>query len=217
MHKECFPDQGWQVVAKLKRIIDKYEAVLAGGTALALQTGHRLSHDLDFFTEKKFTPDALISMLKKAGLSYRVVAEGEGSLVAEVEGKKVSFFSYDYRFLEKPVTYEGLPLAGLLDIADMKVIAISQRGTKRDFVDLYVILQLMPFHKIADHMVKRFGRQRISPVHIGKSLAYFSDADSDPEPSYIKGRTIKWETIKKFFKTHVKQFVLDLDAAVKEE
>lgn len=109
-----------------------------------------------------------------------------------------------------------MPVAGILDIASMKVIAISQRGTKRDFIDLYVILQEVPFHKIAEHMINRFGKERINPLHIGKSLVYFSDAESNPEPEYVKGKEIKWDKIKKFFKGHAKQFVLDLDIAHKK-
>ena len=55
-----------------------------------------------------------------------------------------------------------------------------------------------PFYKIAEHMIKRFGKERINPVHIGKSLVYFSDADSNPEPIYMKGKYINWEKAKKF-------------------
>jgi hypothetical protein len=98
----------------------------------------------------------------------------------------------------------------------MKVIAISQRGTKRDFVDLYSILQDIPFHRIAEHMIKRFGKERVNPIHIGKSLSYFSDAESNPDPEYIKGKSVKWDIVKKFFKRHARQFTLDLDAALKD-
>ncbi len=80
----------------------------------------------------------------------------------------------------------------------MKVIAISQRGTKRDFVDLFFILQDLPFHKVAEHMVKRFGKERINPIHLGKSLVYFSDAESNPEPEHIKGKEYAG-IISKFF------------------
>jgi hypothetical protein len=73
----------------------------------------------------------------------------------------------------------------------------------------------IPFHKLADHMVKRFGKERVNPIHIGKSLVYFSDAESNPEPEYIKGKEISWDKIKKFFRQHVKQFVFDIDTAVK--
>jgi len=215
MHKECFPEQGWVILKSLKDVFTKYKAILAGGTACALHLGHRISMDLDFFTSMDFHIESVISEIRKAGHSFQIISEGEGYLVGTIDGMKVSLFTYEYPFLEKTVIYEGIRVAGVLDLASMKVIAISQRGTKRDFADLYGILQEVPFHKIASHMVKRFGKGRINPVHIGKSLVYFSDADSHPEPEYVKGRDVSWEKIKSFFKSHVKQFVLDLDTAVK--
>lgn len=74
----------------------------------------------------------------------------------------------------------------------------------------------VPFHKITKHIVKRFGTERINPVHIGKSLIYFADADSESESIYTKNNETDWAVIKRFFQTHVKQFVFDLDAAEKE-
>ncbi len=199
----------------MKNIFKKYDAVLAGGTALALHLGHRISIDLDFFTGKVFNPEDIISALRKTGLHFRIISEGEGYLIFEAAGIKVSIFKYDYPFLERTPGYEEVTVAGIVDIASMKVIAISQRGTKRDFIDLYFVLQKMPFHIIADHMIKRFGKERINPIHIGKSLVYFSDAESNPEPDYIKGSEINWDKVKKFFRNHVRQFVFDLDIAIK--
>jgi hypothetical protein len=118
--------------------------------------------------------------------------------------------------MRKDCTIEGARIAGLLDIAAMKIIAINQRGTKRDFIDLYCILQAIPFHKVADHLVRRFGKERINAVNIGKSFIYFSDAESEPDPQYLKGKAVRWETAKEFFKQHVKQMVLDIDIATKE-
>lgn len=215
MHRECLPEPGWKVLENLKEILIKHKAVLAGGTALALQIGHRISYDLDFFSNQDFQTESLISDIRKSGVPFQVISEEEGTLIAEVGGVKVSLFKYEYAFLEKTIPFQAIELAGIMDIASMKVIAISQRGTKRDFVDLYVILQEMPFHRIADHMIRRFGKERINPVHIGKSLVYFSDADSDPEPAYLKGKEIDWERIKKFFRGHVKQCVLDLERSSK--
>ncbi len=199
----------------LKNIFSMHKAILAGGTALALHMGHRTSCDLDFFTHEDFRIESIISGIRKKKIPFSVISEGEGYLIMEVGGIKCSLFKYEYPFLEKPILYEGIRIAGILDIASMKIIAISQRGTKRDFVDLYVILQETPFHKIAGHAVRRFGKERINSIHIGKSLAYFTDADSDPEPAYAKGRGINWEEVKKFFRSHAKQFVLDLDASVR--
>ncbi|MBI4680723.1 MAG: nucleotidyl transferase AbiEii/AbiGii toxin family protein [Nitrospirae bacterium] len=214
MHKECFSKKGWQVFNSLKSILKKYNATLAGGTALALHLGHRISVDLDFITDTDFRLESVISDIRKTGRSFRITSEGEGYLIIEIDGIKVSLFKYDYPFLEKPLLINGVRIAQVFDIASMKVIALSQRGTKRDFIDLYLILRDIPFYKIAGHMVKRFGRERINPIHIGKSFVYFSDADSNPEPEFIKRREIHWDEVKKFFRQHVRQFVLDLDTAV---
>jgi predicted nucleotidyltransferase component of viral defense system len=216
MHKECFPERGWKVLRNVKGVFSPYRAILAGGTALAIQIGHRTSVDLDFFTPEALKIEPLISRIRKTARSFRILSEGEEHLTSEIEGIKVSLFRYEYPFLQKPLLLEGVRIAGLLDIAAMKVIAINQRGTKRDFIDLYFILQTVPFHTIAEHMVKRFGKERISPVHIGKSLVYFSDAESNPEPDFLMGKAVRWEAVKKFFRQHVRQIVLDLDSAVKD-
>jgi hypothetical protein len=216
MHRECFSEKGWEVFHALREMAEKFHATLAGGTALALQLGHRISYDLDFFTQNNFSVDAAIATIRKTGLPFRVTSEGDGTLNAEVDDIKVSLLRFDHPFLGKPLILDGIPIAGILDIAAMKVIAISQRGLKRDFVDLYVILREKPFHHIAGHMVKRFGPERVPPVHIGKSLVYFADAEGNPEPAYIKGKAVEWEEVKRFFRQHVKQFVLDLDIAVKK-
>jgi hypothetical protein len=216
MHKDCFPEKGWQVLASLKSVICKYNAILAGGTALAFQLGHRISYDLDLFTDIDFRVESVISDIRKTGLPFQIVSEGAGYITADVNGIKFSLFEYEYPFLEKPLILKGIKVAGILDISSMKVIAISQRGTKRDFSDLYCVLQDIPFHKISRHMFLRFGKERINPIHIGKSLVYFSDADSNPEPNYLESNILDWEMIRKFYRNHVRQFVLDLETAGKE-
>jgi hypothetical protein len=95
----------------------------------------------------------------------------------------------------------------------MKLIAITQRGAKRGFVDLYWILQEIPFFKIAENALLRYGKNRTNSVHTGKSLAYFADAESDPEPEYVGKSRPAWPDIKAFFLNHVRQMVLDLEAA----
>ncbi len=213
LHKECLPAQAWKALDKIKWVAAGNGAILAGGTAMALQLGHRISRDLVFFTKKSFRPDKLISEIKKATGDLQVVVEEEGTLILEIEGVKVSFFEYEYPFTVKIVEHAETRIAGILDIASTKVIAISQRGVKRDFVDLYFILREVPFHLISAHMVKRFGKERINPLHIGKSLVWFADADTNPDPAYIKNKEVAWDAVKKFFRAHVKQFTLDLEAA----
>lgn len=215
MHRECFSEDGWKILSNLKEIFNNHNAILAGGTALALRLGHRISMDLDFFTGSDFYTERIFSKIRGGGYTFRLISEGDGYFLIEVDGIKISMFKYEYPFIQKPVMYEGIKVAGILDIASMKVIAISQRGAKRDFVDLYFILQDMPFHKIAKCMVAHFGKERINPIHIGKSLIYFSDAESHPEPEFLKGKEVSWEQMKMFLRNHVKQIVYDLDVALK--
>jgi len=215
MHRECLAPKGWSVLKKLAGLALKHEFVLAGGTALALWIGHCTSYDLDFFTLHDFRNDSLIPEIKKTTKDYQVISEEEGSLTLEIEGIKVSFFKYEYPFIAEIARWEQTKLAGILDIAAMKIIAINQRGVKRDYVDLYAILQQIPFHIVARHTVMRFGKERINPVQTGKSLVYFADADTNPDPAYRKGRELNWDHIKKFFRAHVKQYVLDLEVARK--
>ncbi len=194
-------------------MIKKEGFVLAGGTALALQLGHRISDDLDFFTSHSFVTEELFRKIKGKRLSPVVLQEGKGTLTVLVKEVKLSFFYYHYPFLEKPRGDLGIPLAHVVDIASMKIIAINQRGAKRDFIDLYFILQQIPFWKIVENLFHRYGPGRISPMQISKSLVYFEDAEGDPEPRYCGAERPAWSQVKKFFQGRCKQLALDLQQA----
>lgn len=216
MHTECLLPHGQKLLGILKGVVHKHNFTLAGGTALALQIGHRISVDLDFFSEKPFSTDALYREFQKAGLKPIVQQEAEGSLTIMVSEIKVSLFHYPYPFLDKKLQWKDIDIAEIIDIAAMKVMAITQRGAKRDFIDLYFILKDTPFRKIAENMIQRYGADRINPVNIGKALAYFNDADIDPDPQYCGKERPDWNSIKKFFVKNVRQMVMDMQEAVGE-
>lgn len=213
MHYKCLPPNTYSLLKKLDKIASTYELVLAGGTGLALQIGHRLSVDLDYFTQKNFSTDKIFQELKQLGLNPSIIEESAGSITVLAEGTKLSIFHYPYPFIEEHKNADGSSVAGIIDIASMKIIAISQRGAKRDFFDLYFILQTIPFWKIAENMIKRFGQERINPLHIGKSLVFFDDAEEDPDPNFIGQDNPTWNIVKKFFRKNVQQMVLDLETA----
>ncbi|HAK87896.1 MAG: hypothetical protein A2077_00575 [Nitrospirae bacterium GWC2_46_6] len=212
MHDECFSSRGWSVVKKVAPIAKKHAAVLAGGTALALHIGHRKSVDLDFFTLKTFSVDKVIFDLSRLGLSLKMLDKGELYVIASIDGVKFSLFTYPYPFVSDITEHRGLSVAGIVDIASMKVVAVSQRGTKRDFIDLYCILQRIPMPAIMLNMVKRYGKESINAIHIGKALVYFADADSDYEPEYLKGQKLSWDRVKSYFRKNVKSLVFSLTA-----
>src|SRR3989304_5226392 len=113
---------------------------LAGGTALALQIGHRVSTDLDWFTPTRLLETAEREALRsKLMLSqaYEEKSEQDGQLYCRVTGADVSFIYQHHALIEPTIDYDGIPLASSIDIGVMKLSAINSRGTRRDFVDLY--------------------------------------------------------------------------------
>jgi len=170
---------------------------LAGGTAVALFFHHRRSDDLDFFSEKSFREVALIGNLKKVGKFENLKSEKD-TLLGKLADIKVSFFSLPYKLLEPPLKSENLRVAAPLDLALMKILAISDRGTKRDFIDLYLLSKhVKPLDELLILFQKKFGKYDFNIQHIIKSLSYFDDADKGEMPEmYID---IEWREVKKFF------------------
>jgi len=112
---------------------------LAGGSALALHLGHRISIDLDFFTSDRcYQSEPLVQQLRSIG-ELVVQQQSEKTLVGSLNGVRLSFFFYPYPVLGEFIELDEVQIASLLDIALMKLIAISQRGKKRDFVDLFLL------------------------------------------------------------------------------
>lgn len=117
--------------------LKKHGFYLAGGTALALQIGHRTSLDFDFYTKKNFDVQQLHRLLERKFQEVIVLQKEKNTLNVKVDGIAVSFFKYPYPLIFPLVKEQDFPaLASKEDIAAMKVIAISDRGTKRDFIDI---------------------------------------------------------------------------------
>jgi Domain of unknown function (DUF1814). len=159
---------------------------LAGGTGLALQLGHRMSLDLDLFSERPWSDASLLAALRALGPTI-IDLESEGTLVGSVGGVRVSFFYYPYPLLEPLLqTPGGGPLAGLLDIACMKLIAVSQRGSRKDFIDLYFLGAAgVDLRHALDALPRKMPGVEHNLVHLARSLAYLADAESEPEPRML--------------------------------
>jgi len=216
MYLKCLTPAARNVLKVIAPVADEKGFVMAGGTAIALRLGHRLSVDFDFFTMRSFRPDRLHQAINGLDLETTVLQEEPGTLTLSADEVKVSFFHYPYAFLDVESKLYGVRIAGLIDIASMKLMAMMQRGAKRDYVDLYWILQNIPFAKIAENMVKRYGSKRVNPLVIGKALVFFRDADEDPDPEFL-GKRVAWAKIKKYLVNHVQQFVLDIQTVIEND
>lgn len=182
------------------------EAYLAGGTALCLQFGHRLSYDFDFFTRKEFDAKILVQRMKKLLPDFKLERTAWGTILGYTGETRFSLFFYDYPLLFKPHKFLEINIADVRDIAPMKIAAISDRGTKRDFIDLFFImrtLKVLTLKEILKLYDKKFKLLKENKFHILKSLSYFEDAEKDEMPKMIE--KVKWLEVKKFFEKETKR------------
>jgi predicted nucleotidyltransferase component of viral defense system len=180
-------------------------AYLAGGTACALQIGHRISVDLDFFTPKEFNAKELTRSLKNIG-KFKLDRQSWGTILGVLEKVKFSVFVYKYPVLFPFKSLFGINILDLRDIAAMKIDAISTRGIKRDFIDLYFICQKgISLNEILSVYDRKYGTLASNIVHIQKSLVYFVDAEVATMPKMLK--KVDWENVKKYFEYEVKKLV----------
>lgn len=176
---------------------------LAGGTALALQMGHRLSVDLDFFTSKThFDTQFLVNRLTSS--NWITTLREENTLYGELFEAKMSFIAYPYFLPAQPlIKDQTLALLEASDIAVMKVIAISQRGRKRDFIDLfwYISMYDETLLSVIKKVETQYPNLKHNYHHLFKSLVYFEEAENEPEPEMLIDND--WEAIKSFFTQEV--------------
>lgn len=169
---------------------------LAGGTALALRLGHRRSLDLDFFTTTGFAPDRMLERLISMNRDVTVLSRESDALLARIDSAKVSFLAYPYPLLFPLDDYEGVDIADLRDIACMKINAISGRGVRRDFIDLFAICKTHGLSELLELFDRKYAGIEFSRIHLLKSLTHFEDADKDVSPELLED--LDWDEIKRF-------------------
>ena len=202
MHKETLSEKTGIVLEKIAKIAKPF--YLAGGTALALQLGHRISVDLDFFNQNSFSVPSLISELNTLG-NLKIEDNSDDTFNGSLDEVKISFFIYPYPLLFPTKEYGGVALADERDIGAMKIEAISGRGSKKDFVDLFMLLKKYPLSELLNFFHEKYKKYNYNMLHILKSLSYFYDADANIEPEYIV--PINWEEVKKFIKNKVDEYI----------
>jgi predicted nucleotidyltransferase component of viral defense system len=169
------------------------ELRLVGGTALALQYGHRESVDLDFFGTIDL---AVVSNKLQLFGDVKKLKESKNINVFVVNDIKVDFVNYTYPWIDEPVVEDGLTLASPKDIAAMKIAAITGRGSKKDFVDLYYLLNHYSIEEMMSFYMEKY--PDATKILALKSLLYFTDADEQPMPKMMN--QISWEEVKRSIK-----------------
>jgi hypothetical protein len=185
--------------------LKKYGFYLAGGTALALQIGHRTSLDFDFYTQKNFDSRRLREEFEEKFKKVEEIYIAEDTLGLSVDNIGVSFFRYPYKLIKPLKEIEGIKIAALEDIAAMKILAISQRGRRRDFIDIYFLIKKFGLKKIMKFVKKKYP---MFNIYLGlQGLIYFKDAEEDPEKGRFKLiKDVSWRELKKFILKEVFEY-----------
>jgi predicted nucleotidyltransferase component of viral defense system len=158
--------------------------------------------DFDFYTGTEFKAESLVSEIKKVATSLEVEVPDSNTLMGKINGVSVSFFEYDYPMVADFVD-AGVNLASLSDIAAMKCIAVVQRGTKRDFVDMYFLNKMFGLPKIFSWVKRKYPMYDI--YHVKTALMYFVEAEKDAMPKMLVD--CNWEEVK----VDLEKAVLSLD------
>jgi len=174
---------------------------LVGGTSLALQIGHRESIDLDFFGEVNIDKFEILSALNNLG-TVEIKQSTKNINIFSVNEIKVDIVNYPYPWLEKTHLEDNIKLAGKSDIAAMKLSAITGRGSKKDFIDLYFLLQEYTLMEIIKFYEQKYHDG--STFLVLRSLVYFDDADQEPMPKMLK--IVDWHRVKEVITEKLKEY-----------
>lgn len=202
LHWEALEPEAREAFAIVSRALAGGDYYLAGGTALALMEGHRVSVDLDIFAERMPDAEHVLDRLRGQVPELAVTSLEAGTVYVDVLGVQVSVIEYNYPLLGPTVSSDSdhLALADRDDIAAMKLSAIASRGSRKDFVDLWV---LMTRHRpLAEYLAlyeEKFEARDVG--HVIRSLVHFDDAEREPPLRLLID--IDWDELKTDFQRRV--------------
>ena len=174
---------------------------LAGGTALSLQLGHRMSVDLDFFGDRPFTTDEILDLV--SGLKpLSIISQSKHILILNIQNVKVDFVNYRYPLIAKNLLYDSIRLLDMPDIAAMKLAAIAGRGRKRDFCDIYFLLQKFTLKQMVGFYNQKYDDG--SEMMVARSLTFFDDANTDEDPRVLNQK-FDWQDVQQEILHQVKR------------
>ncbi len=180
---------------------------LVGGTALALQIGHRHSIDLDFFGHIEASGLEIVSTLEEQGYNVSLEHDTKPIKMMFVNGIKIDVVNYKFPWIDVIVEDENVRMAGRKDIAAMKLSALTGRGTRKDFVDIYFLLKEFSLKQMFELYEQKY---RDAPLYtVFRSLAYFVDAEEQPMPEMLI--PVNWEEIKSTIQKEIERFDKETD------
>lgn len=211
MHLKVLNRKQKNIISKLG-FLKKRGFYLAGGTALALQLGHRTSKDLDFYNQKHFrSKNLLVKTEKELRIKAKEYSLAKETLFIRILDVDMSFFYYPYSLIKPLIKMNAINLASKEDIAAMKILSIVQRATKRDYVDIYFLLKELRLEDLL-----KFAKQKYPELNLYlalRALEFYKDIDLKEERRRGKIHIfsgVGWPAIKRFLTKEVKKYQLGL-------
>jgi hypothetical protein len=193
-HPEILGRRQERVLAQIGPVLSRRGFYLVGGTAVALHLGHRRSVDFDWFTPERFDPVAIAQELREEGIAFVTDSVATGTLHGSFRGVRVSLLRHGYPLLASLRTWPGgIRIAARADLAAMKLLAVAQRGSKKDFVDIYALgRRTDSLRQMLRWYQQKFAIEDIA--HLLRSLAYFDDAEPERLPRMLW--PLRWREMK---------------------
>jgi predicted nucleotidyltransferase component of viral defense system len=202
LHKETVSDALWWTLKQLMEIEVLLPFRLVGGTSLSLQLGHRISVDIDLFTDVEYGSidfDQIDSKLQDKFSFVEMQYEGNNSFgksyfIGQNEDDivKVDLF-YTDKFIRPVLVYDSIRMASIEEITAMKMEVIGQNGRKKDFWDIHELMDVMSIKQMIELHSERYP-YTFTPEYLKNKLIDFQYADADFDPICLKGKY--WELIK---------------------
>ena len=207
LHYETIEPNTLQLLKRLQALPELANTRLVGGTALALQLGHRISVDLDLFGRWNDDVDFKV-LFASVGHAEKSSSTPNGKMqFYYIDDIKVDCVTYDmYQWIGTCVEEDDIRLADLTDIAAMKINAITNRGTRKDFIDLFFLIRQFPFADIMRFYQRKYPDANLSLAL--RSMVYFVDAESQPMPKMLV--SFDWEECKREISSAVRKFVTSI-------
>lgn len=169
---------------------------------MALQFGHRLSIDLDFFCSEQIDYEEILLNVKSFG-KVEVVSRSKFINSFFINDVKVDFVSLPYLWIDDPIVYDSIRLASIKDIAAMKLAALTNRGSKKDFIDIALLIGQLGLDQMMGFYNQKYPEGM--DMMVLRSLVYFEDAEVQADPVMLV--PYNWGNIKKLILDETKKYL----------
>jgi hypothetical protein len=206
LHKETVTKNTLDLIRKFMRDEQLAQFQLVGGTALALRIGHRLSIDIDLFTDKPFQAWKLLKHLEKKH-EVELNQIGDNMILCMINNIKVDMIAHQYPNVRPSQNVNGIRMASMEDIAAMKINAIDNSGSRiKDFYDIYYLLREYKLENILNAYMTKYGNDDENRAK--RSLLYHEDIDFTAKIQLLDTK-LKWKDVVKSLTAAVQEYDKD--------